>query len=68
MFKEIMSDLYVRVVKAYKYTLLGIGLVAADVVVQHLASVNNPIVHAVVGLLGTVLVFYKGQYPAPPAK
>jgi len=65
MFKDIMKDLYERVFKAYKSTFLGLGLLALDVVVQHLMGMSNPVVHSLVGLLATVLVFYRGKYPAP---
>jgi hypothetical protein len=67
MFSKIMSDLYERVILSYKLTLAGIGILAADVVVQNLAGSSNTYVHAVAGFLALVLTFAKQsvQVPAP---
>jgi hypothetical protein len=67
MLKSILSALYERVFKAYKTTLLGMALVAADVIVAQLQTAPLPNwVHAVVGVVAAVLTLYKGK-PAEPA-
>jgi hypothetical protein len=66
MFKSILSSLYERVVKAYKSTLLAIGLVAATVIVEQLQAAALPVwAKSIVGVAAAILTFYKGKQPAP---
>lgn len=69
MLKAIGSALYERVFKAYRSTLLGIGLEAALVVVDTVQAAEIPTwAHAVVGLVSTLLVLYKGKAAVPALK
>jgi hypothetical protein len=64
--KTILVALYTRVVLAYRSTLIGLALVAADVVVSSLQTAPLPQwVHIVVGVAASILALYKGkQAPA----
>jgi hypothetical protein len=66
MLKAIAGSLYDRVFVAYKSTLIGLGLVAADVVVSNLQTAALPQwAHALVGVVAAVLTLYKGKASAP---
>lgn len=65
MLKKMLLDLYVRVIVAKKTTLIGLGIVAADVVVQDMLASSNSIVHAIAAVAGALLTFYKGQAQLP---
>ena len=65
--KAILSALWERVVVAYKSTLLGLALVAADAIVSSLQVAEIPQwAHVVVGVVASILALYKGKV-APPA-
>ena len=69
MWKAIGSALYERVVKAYKSTLIGIGLEAAVVVIDVVNAADVPNwVHAVVGVVAAILALYRGKQAAPALK
>ena len=62
MLKSLGSALFHRVVLAYKSTLLGLALVAADVVISQLQVATLPNwAHVVVGLAASVLALYRGK-------
>jgi hypothetical protein len=67
MIRTILSSLYSRVFVAYKTTFLGLGLVAADVLVTTLQAATLPTwAHTVVGIAASLLALYKGHAkPAP---
>lgn len=66
MLKKIGLELWTRVVKAYASTLIGVALVAADVIVTNLQSATLPSwAHAVVGIVAAILALYKGKQPTP---
>ncbi len=67
MIKSILSELYTRVFLAYRSTLLGVALAAAEVIAQQLAGSNNVALHAAAGVALTLLALYRGQ-SAPPAQ
>jgi hypothetical protein len=65
-FKSLLVALWDRVFVAYKSTLIGLALVAADVVISSLQSAAIPQwAHAVVGIVASLLALYKGKQPAP---
>lgn len=64
----ILVSLYHRVILAYKSTLLGIALVAADAIVSQLQGASLPgWAHAVVGIVASILVLLKKKEPEPTA-
>lgn len=67
MLKSIGLSLWTRVVVAYRSTLLGMALVAADVIVTQLQVATLPTwAHALVGIAASVLALYRGS-SVPPA-
>jgi hypothetical protein len=65
-FKSLLVALWDRVFVAYKSTLIGLALVAADVVISSLQSAAIPQwAHAVVGIVASLLALYKGKQTAP---
>jgi len=66
MLGRIGSALWQRVFVAYKTTLFGLALVAADVVISTLQAEALPQwVHVVVGIVAAVLALYKGSVAKP---
>ena len=62
MFAKIGKALWERVVLAYKSTLIGLALVAADVIVTQFQAAELPQwAHAVVGIVAAILALYKGK-------
>ena len=60
--KALGVALWQRVVLAYKSTLLGMALMAADVVISQLSAAPLPQwAHAVVGVAAAILALYKGK-------
>lgn len=50
-----------RVWKSKKSTIIGLGIYAADGLLAALGTVQNPVIHIVVGLVGTAFVAWKGK-------
>ncbi len=67
MLKTIGNALWARLWGSYKSTLLGMALVAADVIVTQLEGATLPNwAHAAVGIAATLLALYRGKVVAPP--
>lgn len=64
-FKGLAVTLYQRVIRSYRTTLLGIGVVAAGVIVENLLHSPNKIVVTVASVLGAILALVKEKIPAP---
>ncbi len=65
MLRKIGSDLFQRVIVSKKSTLVGLAIVAADVIIQNLVASSNPTIHTIAGIAASLLVLYKGS--AQPA-
>ena len=73
MFKKIATEVYERVVKSYKSTLVGFGLAVGVVVVEQLGAYFAglptgwaPPLAAVFALVGAALRKKVAEYPQPP--
>ena len=64
--KALLYQLYIRVIVAYKSTLLGIFVTALGVAVDTYVNSPNKIVSVVAAIAGSVLVLLKPKYPPPP--
>ncbi len=63
--KGLFVTLYQRVILSYKTTLLGLGVVAAGVIVENLVHSPNKMIATIAGVAGAVLALVKDKLPAP---
>jgi hypothetical protein len=64
--KGLFVTLYQRVVRSYKTTLLGLGVLALGVIVENLVHSPNKIIATVAGVVAAVLALVKEKLPPPP--
>lgn len=75
MFKKIAVEVYERVIKSYKSTLVGLGLAVGVVVLEQLGAALGAVeagwagpVAALCLIVGSALKSKAAQYPKPPVE
>lgn len=66
-FKGLLRTLYQRVILSYKTTLIGLGIAAADVVIEYTQAADLPTwAHTLIGLVAAAFVLVKAKHPTLP--
>jgi hypothetical protein len=65
-FKGLLITLWQRVILSYKTTLLGIGIAAVGIVIEHFAQSPNKVIATAAIVAGSILALVKEKLPPPP--